>query len=420
MIAIAVVNVPFFARTVRGTTLGLGRRAFVEAARLGGAGPGRILLRELLPNVLPLVVIMMSTNLGWMILETAGLSFLGLGAQPPVADLGSMLGAGREFLTTVPRVAVLPGLVILFLVVGINLVGDGLRDLLDPRLKGESESRPAPRSSERAESRPSAGADALLRVEALSVHFVQNGATFRALDKVGLELGTHERVAVVGESGSGKTVLALSLLGLVPPPGRVVGGRILFRGEDLVRAPEARRRDLRGDRIAYVPQDPMAALNPSLTVGAQLVETLRAHRSVGRRRAREHATELLARVRLPEPERRVDAYPHELSGGMRQRVLIAMAMACEPRVLIADEPTTALDVTTQAQVLSQLTALAAAAGTAILLITHDLGLVAHYCDRALVMRSGRIVEDAPVSRLFSRPGHPYTAELLAAARREAS
>lgn len=419
MIAIAVVNIPFFARTVRGAVLGLAEREFIDAARLGGAGQIRILFRELLPNVLPVVVIMMSTNLGWMILETAGLSFLGLGAQPPTADLGSMLGSSREFLTTVPRVAVLPGVVILLLVVGINLVGDGLRDVLDPRQRGDPAPSPASPAvdgtvaASNAEPRRQAGP--MLQVAALSTRFYIGGETWRAVDDLSFDLAAGERIAVVGESGSGKTVLALSLLGLVPPPGRVVAGRIAFEGEDLLRLPEARRRRLRGARIAYIPQNPMTALDPVLSVGTQLGETLRAHRPIPRADARRRAIELLERVRIDRPSLRVDAYPHELSGGMRQRVLIAMALAHDPSLIVADEPTTALDVTIQAEILGLMDALCRARGTALIFITHDLGVVSRLCDRALVMYAGRVVEAGSVAALISQPQHPYTRALLACA-----
>lgn len=412
MIAIAVVNVPFFARTVRGAVLGLTGRGFVDAARLAGAGHARILFRELLPNVLPVVVVMMSTSLGWMILETAGLSFLGLGAQPPAADLGSMLGSGREFLTTEPRVALLPGISILMLAAGINLVGDGLRDLLDPRLRGETAVRPAPPVREPVRDSGPPRSDVLLEVEGLATRFVQDGATYRAVDDLSFDLAQGERLALVGESGSGKTVTALSLLGLVPLPGRIVGGRLLFRGEDLLRASEARRRALRGGAIGYIPQDPMTALTPVLTVGEQISETVRAHRTVGRKEARARALELLDRVRIPHPSARFSAYPHELSGGMRQRVLIAMALANDPALIVADEATTALDTTVQAEVLALLDTLCRERGAALLFISHDIGVVARLCDRVMVMYAGRAVEEGMLSGVLARPAHPYTRALL--------
>jgi peptide/nickel transport system permease protein len=412
MIAIAVVNIPFFARTLRGAVVGLVEREFVAAARLCGAGHARILMVELFPNVLPVVVTLIATNLGWMILETAGLSFLGLGAQPPSADLGSMLGSGREFLATVPRVAILPGVVILMLVVGINLVGDAVRDLLDPRLRGEATTRPAPPASAPTGGRSHADAAVLMRADGLSVQFHQGGTVYRALDGLSFELRPGERLAIVGESGSGKTVTALSLLGLLPHPGRIVGGSVRFQGEDLLGLPESRRRRLRGRRIAFVPQDPMAALNPVLSVGAQLAETLRAHRDMDRGAAREGAVELLARVRIPRPRDRVRAYPHELSGGMRQRVLIAMALAHDPALIIADEPTTALDTTVQAEILALLETLCDERGTALLFISHDLALVRRLCRRVLVLYAGKVVEEGPLDAVLSGPLHPYARALL--------
>ncbi len=412
MIAIAVVNVPLFARTVRGSVLGLAGREFVDAARLAGAGHARILLRELLPNVLPVVVIMMSTNLGWIILETAGLSFLGLGAQPPAADLGSMLGSSREFLTTVPRVAVLPGLVIMLLAIGINLVGDGLRDALDPRLQGAGEVAPPAQPARRAAVAAVPEPPPLLAVQGLSTWFHETGREHRAVDGLSFALGGGERLAVVGESGSGKTVSALSLLGLVPQPGRIVDGSIHFRGEDLIAAGAERRRQLRGGRIAYIPQDPMTALNPVLTVADQLIETLRLHRGLDRAAARRRSAELLEMVRIPAPRERLSAYPHELSGGMRQRVVIAMALANDPDLVIADEATTALDVTVQAEILELLDALCEARDASLIFISHDLAVVAQLCSRVLVLYAGRVVEQADTQTLLARPAHPYSRALL--------
>jgi peptide/nickel transport system permease protein len=227
------------------------------------------------------------------------------------------------------------------------------------------------------------------------------------------ELAAGERLALVGESGSGKTVSALSLLGLVPAPGRIVGGRLLFKGEDLLQVSEARWRALHGDRIAYIPQDPTGALDPVFSIGEQLIETLRAHRRLDRRLARRQAIELLERVRIPEPAQRIDAYPHELSGGMRQRVVIAMALAHGPDLIIADEATTALDVTVQAEILKLLDRLCREQGTALLFISHDLALVRQLCRRVLVMYAGRVVEQADTETLLQRPAHPYSRALLA-------
>jgi peptide/nickel transport system permease protein len=420
MIAIAIVNIPFFARAVRGTTLGLVRREFVEAARLSGFSHLRIIGSELLPNVLPVIVITMSTTIGWMILETAGLSFLGLGAQPPQADLGSMLGDGREMIINAPHVSVIPGVLILALVIGINLLGDGLRDVLDPRLKSGALSRPVARTD--AEPAPVRAASLppvpertpLLAIQGLKTHFRVGRETYRAVDGVSFELRSGEALGIVGESGSGKSVTALSILGLVPtPPGRITAGRILLEGEDLLSVPLARLQDVRGDRIACIFQDPLTTLNPLLQVGEQIAETLVRHQEIGRKVAGRRAVELLDLVDMPEPEARARAYPHELSGGQRQRVVIAIALANDPDVIIADEPTTALDVTTQARILRLLDRLRRESGAALIFITHDLGVVYEVCERMLVMYAGRIVESGPVEEIFRAPRHPYTERLLA-------
>ncbi|MEX0760113.1 MAG: dipeptide/oligopeptide/nickel ABC transporter permease/ATP-binding protein, partial [Tistlia sp.] len=412
--AIAVVNIPFFARNIRGVTLGLARREFVDAARLSGKSHLLIVTSEILPNVLPVVVVTMSTTLGWMILETAGLSFLGLGAQPPQADLGSMLGEGRKLLFTAPHVSVIPGLMIFLVVMSINLLGDGIRDVLDPRLKSGALARPSARTEVRRERVPPAPASgALVEVTGLETHFHVGREVYRAVDGVDFRLAPGECLGLVGESGSGKSVTALSLAGLVAsPPGRNVGGRIDFEGRDLLAASDAEIRALRGDKLSHVFQDPLATLHPLFTVGEQIVEAIRAHQPLSRAAARARAAELLGLVRIPNPSARLDAYPHELSGGMRQRVSIAMALANDARLLIADEPTTALDVTVQAQVLKLLDGLRSERDTAVLFITHDFGVVSELCDRIAVMYAGRIVETGATEAVMAAPAHPYTRMLI--------
>ena len=220
-------------------------------------------------------------------------------------------------------------------------------------------------------------------------------------------------LGIVGESGCGKSVTALSIMGLLPqPPGRVAGGEILFEGRDLLKLDAAQLRELRGDRISMIFQEPMSSLNPAFTIGDQIAEVLLRHRKFSRKEAKNRAIEMLRRVRIPSPERRYDDYPHRLSGGMRQRAMIAMALACEPKLLIADEPTTALDVTIQAQILELMRSLREETGAAIILITHDLGVIAELADDVAVMYAGRIVEHASVGRLFAEPQHPYTVGLL--------
>jgi len=257
-------------------------------------------------------------------------------------------------------------------------------------------------------------ADALLEVEDLVVEFVTDAGVVRAVNGVSFTINRGETTGLVGESGCGKTVTGLSLLGLVPsPPGRVVRGSIRLNGQELLGLDDSEWRGIRGARIAMIFQEPMTALNPVFRIGSQMTEILRLHQQLTRRQARAAAIEMLAKVGMPAPEKRIDEYPHQLSGGMRQRVMIAMALSCGPDLLVADEPTTALDVTTQAQVLEQMAQLQQDFGMAMLLITHDLGVVAETCEQAIVMYSGSIVEQARVEELFARPRHPYTSGLLA-------
>ena len=262
---------------------------------------------------------------------------------------------------------------------------------------------------------PAAAAESILEIEDLQTHFFTHEGTVRAVDGVSYAVGRGETLGIVGESGCGKSVAALSALRLVPdPPGRIVGGAVRFAGVDLLGLSETEMEAVRGNDISMIFQEPMTSLNPLFTIGKQIGEAIRLHRGAGRREARDGAVEMLRRVHIPEPELRADAYPHQLSGGMRQRAMIAMALSCNPRVLIADEPTTALDVTIQAQILALMRELRETTGAAVILITHDMGVVAENADRVAVMYAGRKVEEAPVAELFDRPAHPYTRGLLGA------
>ena len=259
-------------------------------------------------------------------------------------------------------------------------------------------------------------AEMLLEVEDLQTNFGGDGKKSKpaqAVRGVSLSVRKGETLGIVGESGSGKSVTAMSVLRLIAPPGKIVGGRVLFDGDDLLRKSERQMREVRGAKIAMVFQDPMTALNPTLTVGEQIAETIRAHQPVSRAEARAQALDWLRRVRVTLPERRMTQYPHELSGGMRQRVMIAIAFSCRPELLLADEPTTALDVTVQAQILDLMDDLKTELGTGVVLITHDLGVVRERCDTVAVMYAGQIVEYAPAAELFANPKMPYTQALLA-------
>jgi oligopeptide/dipeptide ABC transporter ATP-binding protein len=253
----------------------------------------------------------------------------------------------------------------------------------------------------------------LLEIRDLKVELALAGGPACAVDGISFRIGAGETLGLVGESGCGKSLTALAIMRLLGEPTvRIASGEVRFEGEDLAKAPESRLRQVRGDRISMVFQEPMTSLNPVFTVGEQIAEAVRLHRGLKRDAAKAHALEMLRKVGIPAPEARLESYPHQLSGGMRQRVMIAMALALSPKLLVADEPTTALDVTIQAQILNLIRSLQAEQGTAVLLITHDLGVVAETCERVAVMYAGRIVETGPTAQVFARPAHPYTLGLL--------
>lgn len=414
--AIAIVNIPFFARNVRGVTLGYAHREFVDAARLSGKGHLSVMFTEVLPNVAPVIVITMSTTAGWMILETAGLSFLGLGAQPPQADLGSMLGEGRAQLFTAPHVSIVPGIMIFLIVISLNVLGDGIRDVLDPRLRSGALARPGP-VTEIATDRnvpENSVRDAALSIEGLETGFRSGDDIIPAVRGVSLHVKRGECLGLIGESGSGKSVTALSVMGLVAsPPGIIQSGAIYVGNEDVLAMPQTRLISLRGSRVAYVFQDPLTTLHPMYPVGRQVEEAIAAHQSLGTRERRERAIALLEKVGIPEARERAKHYPHQLSGGQRQRIGIAMALANDPDVIIADEPTTALDVTVQARILELLRDLQRERGMALLFITHDFGVVSEICDRVAVMKDGEIVETGETSTVLTNPQHNYTKRLIA-------
>jgi oligopeptide transport system ATP-binding protein len=258
----------------------------------------------------------------------------------------------------------------------------------------------------------------LLQVKDLKTYFYTDAGVVKAVDGVSYDLSEGETLGLVGESGCGKSVSALSILRLIAyPPGKIVGGEIFFGGKDLLKISEEEIRDIRGNQIAMVFQEPMTSLNPVLTIGLQIGEALELHRNMNKKEAREEILRLLKMVGIPDPERRIDDYPHQFSGGMRQRVMIAMALSCNPKLLIADEPTTAVDVTIQAQLLEVVKELTSRLGTAVILITHNLGVVARHVNRMAVMYAGRIIEQGPAAKVYAHPHHPYTIGLLASVPR---
>ena len=414
LIAVAIVNIPFFARNIRGVTVGITHKEFIDAARLSGMTDTRIIITEVLPNVFPVIVIAMSTTVGWMILETAGLSFLGLGSQPPQADLGSMLGEARAALITSPYTSVVPGAMILIIVMAINLLGDGIRDALDPRLKSGVLSSPRPRTLVADYSKTkNLDASELLSVSNLKTQFHIGNRNYKAVDGVSIYAKKGACLGIIGESGSGKSVTALSIMGLVSsPPGIITEGYVNYKGINLIQTNDQKLRSLRGGKISYIFQDPLSSLHPLYTVQQQLEEAILAHQNLSKEEVYQKCIQLLKSVRIPNPKQRAKDYPHQLSGGMRQRVSIAMALANDPEVIIADEPTTALDVTVQAQILSLLKELTSQRGLAIIFITHDFGVVSQICDEVAVMYAGKIVEYGPSEMILNHPAHPYTSKLI--------
>jgi oligopeptide/dipeptide ABC transporter ATP-binding protein len=425
-IAIGLVFTVRFARLARATTLAERDQLYVDAARVAGLRTPNILLKQLLPNLAGPLIVQAAVCLGLAILIESLISFVGLGLDPAEPSWGGMLSLATDEQARQPFLPFPPGIAIILTVLAFNLVGDGLRDALgsERRVRAAGGRRRAKHPDGRAQQAPrraesvvpvAADPDAVLEIRGLAVD-VSNpeGRRVDVIDDLDLRIGRGEVVGLVGESGCGKSMLARAAIGLLPVSARIARGSVQLDGSELVGRGERDLQRIRGTQMAMIFQDPLRALSPVHTVGTQLCEPLRIHRGMSKNAARKHAIEMLTRVGVPQPARRLDDYPHQFSGGMAQRVAIAMALSLRPKLLIADEPTTALDVTTQSQVLDLLLDLRDEIGMAILLITHDLGVVAEVCERAAVMYAGEIVEVNAVADLLERPRHPYTAAMLAA------
>jgi len=435
MVALVVILIPHYVRLIRAQSLSVAAESFVTASRSVGTRTPRILLTRVLPGVVPALSVQVSLGLGAALTAEAALSFLGLGVVPPNASWGGVLSRAYRNILRDPNGLIAPMVAIGTVVLAFNLVGDGLRDALGagrsrsarkraklgittvargPEHRRSSSRNPVavvPEHCDHSESdRPPR-----LVVDGLCVEFHTNAGAVQALDAVSLHVGVGEVLGIVGESGSGKTVTAMSIMRLLAsPPAVITAGSIRYEGAELLDLSVPRMREVRGGKIAMVFQNPMTSFDPVFTIGNSLRESIRSHRPMSKRAADRRAVELLDLVGIPSPASRLNDYPHNFSGGMRQRAMIAMALAGEPKLLIADEPTTALDVTIQAQVLDLLNALRIELGMSMILVTHDLGVVAEICDRVSVMYAGHVVETAPVEQLFADPKHPYTAGLLAA------
>ena len=429
MVIFGVLLAPAFYRLVYAAVSGVRNELFVDAARVSGVSDFRIIARHILTVVRAPIILQASIVFGIAIAVQVGLDFLGFGDQT-IPTWGNILNDGFTNLYRDPQLVIWPGLAIVITGVALTLFANALRDELEHSARPSRRRRaavataaavtataepvPPVSSTTIVHEEPDTAAEApLLHIEGLAVGYPQpDGSVTRVVDDVSLNIRRGEVHGLIGESGSGKTQTAWSVLGLLPSGGEILEGSIRFDGEDLSKVPSAKMQDIRGGRIAYIPQEPMSNLDPSFTIGSQLTEPMRIKLGVSKSEAKAKALKLLGQVGIPSPERTFTSYPHELSGGMAQRVLIAGAVSCEPDLVIADEPTTALDVTIQAEILDLLRDLQQELGVTILIVTHNFGVVADLCDQVSVMQQGRIVETGPARSLFADPQHPYTRSLF--------
>lgn len=418
MAAFGVLSAPGLIRIVRGAAIATRGEPFVAAAQVLGLTRSQILWRHLAPRLSSLVIVQASLIAAIALVLQSGLGFLGFGPQPPAPSWGGMVNdalavIGRDSWSLLP-----PGLAIGLTALAIALLGDSVRDISTESWARSHLTRRTARASGAATASKSTSrgmvetaADEVLSVRNLAVAIPMRSGLTTVVDDVTFHIDAGERVGIIGESGCGKTVTALSILGLAPGNGTITAGQILFRGQDLASMTQHQLESVRGRSIGFVSQEPTASLDPTFRVGAQLAEAIRFHTGASRAAARVQAVDMLARVRLPEPENVARRYPHQVSGGMAQRVAIAIALAGNPTLLIADEPTTALDVTVQAGILALLRSLSQERHMSLLIITHDWGVVADICDRAVVMYAGQVVEASEASDMFHTPMHPYTTGL---------
>ncbi|HEV7649774.1 MAG TPA: dipeptide/oligopeptide/nickel ABC transporter permease/ATP-binding protein [Actinophytocola sp.] len=419
-IGVAIAVSFSFARISSTLAMSAGGRDYVAAGRVLGIRPFRLLVRHVLPNIADTLVITTTVVIGTAVVDLSSLSFLGLGVQPPDFDWGQMLTEGVQVIYTQPWAAVGPAVAIAITAVAFGLTGEALARNMNPVLWTQSR-HAAPRVSARqarraavvaaADSVADTSPDVVLDVRDLVVEFPGRDSSVRVLDGVSFQLRKGEFLGIVGESGSGKSLTALAIAQLVPFPGEV-SGTVRLDGQDIGALSRRDREAMLGTDLAFVFQDPLSSLNPALRIRTQLTESIRYHRRVGRRSADETAVGRLGDVSIPAPDATLRRHPHELSGGMRQRVMIAKGLMKNPVLLFADEPTTALDVTIQSQIMALLESFNADDGMSLVFISHNLALVSENCARVLVMYAGRIVEDLTTEQLLAAPLHPYTTALL--------
>jgi peptide/nickel transport system ATP-binding protein/peptide/nickel transport system permease protein len=414
MVVLGFLVAPAFFRLVRGVVADVRHELYVDAARVAGLSDTRIVARHVLVVVRGPIIIMIALVAGVAIGLQAGLEFLGIGSGD-TTTWGAMLNEAFQNIQRRPILMLWPGLALGLTSSALVLLAVSVRDALEDR--GSAPARRRPRATPRpaaapGPSRPAPERASLLSVRGLAVGYSLADGPRAVVHDVDLDIAPGEIVGLVGESGSGKTQTAFSILGLLPEGGSITSGSVTIRGQEIVGLPERQHRALRGRVVAYIPQEPMSNLDPAFTIGSQLVEPMRHLLKLSRREAAERAADLLRQVEIPDPERVLRLYPHQISGGMAQRVLIAGAISCDPELLIADEPTTALDVRVQAEVLDLLRRLRDERGLGVLLVTHNLGVVADLCDRVAVMHAGRVVETGDAEQILGDPHEPYTRTLV--------
>jgi peptide/nickel transport system permease protein len=419
ILAVAFVNFPVFLRLVRSELLSLRQRPFAEAAQAIGRSDLSLAFVHLLPNAFPTVVVQLSVTVGFAVLLTAGLSFVGAGVSPPTPELGAMIAGGAKFMALGQWwVSLFPGLALGGIVFISGLLGETIGRALEPTAAPSPARQIVSRSNAMVVTSPdesNGDKSALLRIDGLRL--VADGPSQEPLlDQIKLSLASGQRLGVVGAAGAGKSLLLRTILGLPPIGTAIAGGRVWFDGQNIATLDPAELRRLRGTVLAAILPNAKAHLNPLVRIGDFMIAQIRAHDSCSRSEARRRSTEMLVNVGLADPERRLEAYPHQLSGGMAQRVCIAIALLHQPRLVISDEPTAGLDVTVQRQVLDMMSKLSREQNVSQVIATRDLGIVAHYCDMIAVLEGGRIVESGAVASVLSSPASPFTRRLIAANR----
>ena len=418
MVVVGVLSVPGAMRVIRSASLAAAKETYVAAARVSGLRTWQIARRHILPRVSGLIVVNVALLSANAILLAAGLNFIGLGVRPPAPSWGGLITDAAQVLTESFWLVIPTGSAVAVTAACFVILGDGVRDALAARWMGSAARQPARLAVADAATPASAAVieqpDVVARLSGVTVSVAGPGGDVELIRDVSLTVGRGRSIGLVGESGCGKSMTGLALLGMLPAGARLAHGTVEIDGVDVGTLDAAARRALRGGTIAFVSQEPMVALDPLFTIGQLLAEAIRAHTRLGRREARRRARELLVRVRIPEPGRVLRLRPTQISGGMAQRVSIAVALAGNPRILIADEPTTALDVTVQREIVQLLRTIQQETGMALLIISHDWDVIAEACDTALVMYAGEVVEGGPAERVVAAPIHPYTRGLLAA------